>query len=89
MPFGRVPNTDITKAAMEKLATDPQKMGSALCQQQPTPEGGPTADAGSQSQQADDVVNVEIVTKTTTPRRDHCCASNARVVASRGSRCGT
>jgi len=37
-------------------------MGSALYQQQPTPEGGPTADAGgSQSPQADDVVDAEIV----------------------------
>jgi molecular chaperone DnaK len=55
-------NTDAIKAAMEKLATESQKMGSALYQQQPTPEGGPTADAGgSQSQQADDVVDAEIV----------------------------
>jgi molecular chaperone DnaK len=54
-------NTDAIKAAMEKLATESQKMGSALYQQQPTPEGAPTADAGSQSQQADDVVDAEIV----------------------------
>jgi molecular chaperone DnaK len=55
-------NTDAIKSAMEKLATESQKMGSALYQQQPTPEGGPTADAGgSQSQQADDVVDAEIV----------------------------
>src|SRR3954453_14842531 len=55
-------NTDAIKAAMEKLATESQKMGSALYQQQPTPEGGPTADGGgSQSQQADDVVDAEIV----------------------------
>jgi len=55
-------NTDAIKAAMEKLATESQKMGSALYQQQPTPEGGPTADAGgSQSPQADDVVDAEIV----------------------------
>jgi molecular chaperone DnaK len=55
-------NADAIKAAMEKLATESQKMGSALYQQQPTPEGGPTADAGgSQSQQADDVVDAEIV----------------------------
>jgi molecular chaperone DnaK len=55
-------NSDAIKSAMEKLATESQKMGSALYQQQPTPEGGPTADAGgSQSQQADDVVDAEIV----------------------------
>jgi molecular chaperone DnaK len=54
-------NTDAIKSAMEKLATESQKMGSALYQQQPTPEGAPTADAGSQSQQADDVVDAEIV----------------------------
>jgi molecular chaperone DnaK len=54
-------NSDAIKAAMEKLATESQKMGSALYQQQPTPEGAPTADAGSQSQQADDVVDAEIV----------------------------
>jgi molecular chaperone DnaK len=55
-------NTDAIKSAMEKLATESQKMGSALYQQQPTPEGGPTADAGgSLSQQADDVVDAEIV----------------------------
>ena len=53
-------NTDAIKAAMEKLATESQKMGSALYQQQPTAEGAPTADAGSQSQ-ADDVVDAEIV----------------------------
>ena len=53
-------NSDAIKAAMEKLATESQKMGSALYQQQPTPEGAPTADAGSQSQ-ADDVVDAEIV----------------------------
>ncbi len=53
-------NTDAIKAAMEKLATESQKMGSALYQQQPTPEGAPTSDAGNQSQ-ADDVVDAEIV----------------------------
>jgi len=53
-------NTDAIKAAMEKLATESQKMGSALYQQQPTAEGAPTSDAGSQSQ-ADDVVDAEIV----------------------------
>jgi molecular chaperone DnaK len=54
-------SADAIKAAMEKLATESQKMGAALYQQQPTPEGAPTADAGSQSQQADDVVDAEIV----------------------------
>jgi molecular chaperone DnaK len=53
-------NTDAIKAAMEKLATESQKMGSALYQQQPTAEGAPTGDAGGQSQ-ADDVVDAEIV----------------------------
>ncbi len=53
-------NSDAIKAAMEKLATESQKMGSALYQQQPAPEGAPTADQGSQSE-ADDVVDAEIV----------------------------
>jgi molecular chaperone DnaK len=53
-------NTDAIKAAMEKLATESQKMGSALYQQQPTAEGAPTGDAGGQTQ-ADDVVDAEIV----------------------------
>ena len=55
-------NTDAIKAAMEKLATESQKMGSALYQQ-PGADGAPTADAGpSQGQQADDdVVDAEIV----------------------------
>ncbi len=53
-------NSDAIKAAMEKLATESQKMGSALYQQQPTAEGAPTGDATGQSQ-ADDVVDAEIV----------------------------
>jgi molecular chaperone DnaK len=53
-------NSDAIKAAMEKLATESQKMGSALYQQQPTADGAPTADAG-QSQSDDDVVDAEIV----------------------------
>jgi molecular chaperone DnaK len=54
-------DTNAIKASMEKLATESQKMGSALYQQQPPPEGGPAADGDSQSQQADDVVDAEIV----------------------------
>ncbi len=53
-------NSDAIKAAMEKLATESQKMGSALYQQQPTPDGAPTGEQGSQSH-ADDVVDAEIV----------------------------
>jgi molecular chaperone DnaK len=53
-------DTEAIKAAMEKLATESQKMGAALYQQQPPPDGAPTADQGSQSQ-ADDVVDAEIV----------------------------
>jgi molecular chaperone DnaK len=54
-------NTDAIKAAMEKLATESQKMGSALYQQ-PGADGAPTADAGqSQGQADDDVVDAEIV----------------------------
>ncbi len=52
-------NSDAIKAAMEKLATESQKMGSALYQQQPTADGAPTADAGQPG--ADDVVDAEIV----------------------------
>jgi len=54
-------DTDAIKAAMEKLATESQKLGAALYQQQGA-EGGPSApgaagaDAGS-----DDVVDAEIV----------------------------
>jgi molecular chaperone DnaK len=54
-------NTDAIKAAMEKLATESQKMGSALYQQ-PGADGAPTADGGqSQGQADDDVVDAEIV----------------------------
>jgi len=53
-------NSDAIKSAMEKLATESQKMGSALYQQQPSADGAPTADAG-QSQSDDDVVDAEIV----------------------------
>ena len=48
-------NTDAIKAAMEKVATESQKIGSALYQQQPRPTGGPTVPDGagpSRSQQA-------------------------------------
>jgi molecular chaperone DnaK len=52
------------KSATEKLATESQKMGSALYQQ-PGAEGAPGADAGADQQQAqdqaDDVVDAEIV----------------------------
>jgi molecular chaperone DnaK len=58
-------DTATIKSATEKLATESQKMGSALYQQQPGAEAGaPGADAGAgqQSQdQADDVVDAEIV----------------------------
>jgi molecular chaperone DnaK len=55
-------DTDAIKAAMEKLATESQKMGAALYQQ-PGAEGAanPGADAGASQQQADDVVDAEIV----------------------------
>jgi molecular chaperone DnaK len=58
-------DTDAVKAAMEKLATESQKMGAALYQQ-PGAEGAadaPGADAGQQQAQdsADDVVDAEIV----------------------------
>jgi molecular chaperone DnaK len=56
-------DTAAVKAAMEKLATESQKMGAALYQQ-PGAEGAPTdgqaqGDAGAD--QADDVVDAEIV----------------------------
>jgi len=55
---------DAIKAAMEKLATESQKMGSALYQQ-PGAEGAPTGDApgaaGQSGPAADDVVDAEIV----------------------------
>jgi molecular chaperone DnaK len=54
-------NSDAIKSAMEKLATESQKMGSALYQQ-PGAVGAPSADAGqSQGQADDDVVDAEIV----------------------------
>jgi len=51
------------KAAMEKLATESQKLGAALYQQQGAAgEAGPTPGAGQQqSDGADDVVDAEIV----------------------------
>src|SRR5690349_19725765 len=55
-------DTATIKAAMEKLATESQKMGSALYQQPGAEGAAPGADAGgSQSPQADDVVDAEIV----------------------------
>jgi molecular chaperone DnaK len=56
-------DADAIKASMEKLATESQKMGAALYQQ-PGAEGAapnPGADAGASQQQADDVVDAEIV----------------------------
>jgi molecular chaperone DnaK len=54
-------DTDAIKASMEKLATESQKMGSAMYQQ-PGADGAPTADAGpSTDAGADDVVDAEIV----------------------------
>jgi len=57
-------DTATIKAAMEKLATESQKMGSALYQQ-PGAEGA-TADpgqaqGGASTDQTDDVVDAEIV----------------------------
>jgi molecular chaperone DnaK len=56
-------DTGAIKSAMERLATESQKMGSAMYQQQPGAEGAaPGADADQQAQdQADDVVDAEIV----------------------------
>ena len=55
-------NTDAIKAAMEKLATESQKMGSALYAAAADARGRPDGRCrGSQSQQADDVVDAEIV----------------------------
>jgi molecular chaperone DnaK len=57
-------DTAIIKSAMEKLATESQKMGSALYQQ-PGAEGAPgdpgQAQGGSSTDSADDVVDAEIV----------------------------
>jgi molecular chaperone DnaK len=59
-------DTGAIKAAMEKLATESQKLGAALYQQQGAADGtagapgaNPGADAGQQG--ADDVVDAEIV----------------------------
>ncbi|MHA6623933.1 molecular chaperone DnaK [Pseudonocardia sichuanensis] len=57
-------DTDAIKAAMEKLATESQKMGSALYQQPGAEGAAPGGDAGQQQAQqdnADDVVDAEIV----------------------------
>jgi molecular chaperone DnaK len=57
-------DTEAIKAAMEKLATESQKMGSALYQQPGAEGAAPGADAGPQQEQqdgADDVVDAEIV----------------------------
>jgi molecular chaperone DnaK len=57
-------DTATIKSAMEKLAAESQKMGSALYQQ-PGADGAPGADQGAGEQQsqdqADDVVDAEIV----------------------------
>ncbi len=58
-------DTDAIKASMEKLATESQKMGTAMYQQ-PGADGAPTGDAGAAGGQqadagADDVVDAEIV----------------------------
>ena len=57
-------DTDAIKAAMEKLATESQKMGSALYQQPGAEGAAPGSEPGPQAQQdssADDVVDAEIV----------------------------
>jgi molecular chaperone DnaK len=57
-------DTDAIKAAMEKLATESQKMGSALYQQPGADGAAPGSEPGPQAQQdssADDVVDAEIV----------------------------
>jgi molecular chaperone DnaK len=56
-------DTDAIKAAMERLATESQKMGSALYQQPGAEGAAPGAEPGPQAQQdgADDVVDAEIV----------------------------
>jgi molecular chaperone DnaK len=54
-------DTDAIKASMEKLATESQKMGSAMYQQ-PGADGAPAGEAGGQqADAADDVVDAEIV----------------------------
>jgi molecular chaperone DnaK len=61
-------DTEAIKSAMEKLATESQKMGSALYAQQAA-EGGAGADApggaGGAQAQSDDVVDAEIVDEPT------------------------
>ncbi|OLT08315.1 molecular chaperone DnaK [Pseudonocardia sp. CNS-004] len=57
-------DTEAIKAAMEKLATESQKMGSALYQQPGAEGAAPGSEPGPQAQQdssADDVVDAEIV----------------------------
>ncbi|MDT7579980.1 MAG: molecular chaperone DnaK, partial [Pseudonocardiales bacterium] len=55
-------DTGAIKAAMEKLATESQKLGAALYQQQPgAGEAGPTPGAEQSQSGADDVVDAEIV----------------------------
>ncbi|MGI5126486.1 molecular chaperone DnaK [Pseudonocardia sp. CA-107938] len=57
-------DTEAIKAAMEKLATESQKMGTALYQQPGAEGAAPGADAGaagSAQDQGDDVVDAEIV----------------------------
>ncbi|MDT0348208.1 molecular chaperone DnaK [Pseudonocardia charpentierae] len=58
-------DTAAIKASMEKLATESQKLGAALYQQQPGDAGAagaaPGADAGQSQSGADDVVDAEIV----------------------------
>jgi molecular chaperone DnaK len=56
-------DTDAIKAAMEKLATESQKMGAALYQQPGAEGANPGGEPGPQAQQggADDVVDAEIV----------------------------
>jgi molecular chaperone DnaK len=57
-------DTAAIKAAMEKLATESQKLGAALYQQQggdTGAAGATTPGAGQQQAPADDVVDAEIV----------------------------
>jgi len=55
-------DTAAIKAAMEKLATESQKLGTALYQQQDASgAAGPTPGAEQQQQNGDDVVDAEIV----------------------------
>jgi molecular chaperone DnaK len=57
-------DTEAIKSAMEKLATESQKLGAALYQQQGAGDAGAAGDtpgAGQQQPGADDVVDAEIV----------------------------